>query len=144
MDPVTTGAVVAALVGASAVAVSAHDRANRRRAEALLATRPSLNPGDFGRAYFPESERRASLASEVREVLAKHLPYALDGLAADDAFVEDLRMDELDSMSTVEFILALEDRLKVKIPDAVAGSIRTFRDLVDYLDQQAPESGMSR
>ncbi len=144
MDPVTTGTVVAALVGASAVAVAAHDRANRRKAEALLATRPSLNPGDFGQVYFPESERRARLASQVREVLAEHLPYPLDGLAPDDAFVENLRMDELDSMSIVEFIVALEDRLNIKIPDAVAGTIRTFRDLVDYLDQQAPESGVPR
>jgi acyl carrier protein len=116
-----------------------HEWSNKRRAKRLLATRRALNSTAFGRTYFGESDRRASVAAEVREVLAEHVPYSLEGLAPDDAFVRDLRMDELDSMSTVELVLGLEQRFGIKIPDAEAQRILTFRELVDYLEQRVPE-----
>jgi acyl carrier protein len=126
----------------SATGVFLYERVNRRRAERLLDGRPPLDPEAFGRAHFGESPRRAMLAAQVREVLAEHVPYALDGLAPDDAFVQDLRMDALDSLSTVEFALGLEERLGVKIADADAERIGTFRQLLDYLDQHVPRAGV--
>jgi hypothetical protein len=68
-----------------------HEWSNRRRARRLLATRNALDPEAFRRAYFGESDRRALLAAQVREILAEHVPYSLDGLSPDDAFVQDLR-----------------------------------------------------
>jgi acyl carrier protein len=126
----------------SATGVFLYERVNRRRAQRLLQGRPPLDPQAFGRAHFGESPRRAMLAAQVREVLAEHVPYALDGLGPDDAFVQDLRMDALDSMSTVEFTLGLEARLGVKIADADAERIRTFRQLLDYLDEHVPREGV--
>lgn len=116
-----------------------HEWSNRRRASRLLGMRPALDPAAFGRAYFGESKRRAFLAAQIREVLAKHVPYGLEGLGPDDAFVQDLRMDELDSMSTVELVLSLEQRFRIKIPDVDAQGILTFRQLVDYLEKHVPE-----
>jgi acyl carrier protein len=115
-----------------------HEWSNRRRARRLLASRPALDPTAFGRAYFGESEHRALLAAQVREVLAEHVPYSLEGLGPDDTFVEDLRMDELDSMSTLDLVLGLEQRFGIKIPDDDAQSIRSFRGLVDYLEKRVP------
>jgi acyl carrier protein len=116
-----------------------HEWSNRRRAKRLLATRPALDPAAFGRAYFGQSGPRAALAAQVRDVLAEHVPYKLDGLGPDDAFVRDLRMDELDSMSTVELVLSLEKRFAIDIPDEDAQKILTFRELVDYLEPRVPE-----
>jgi acyl carrier protein len=128
---------VAGLVAVIIVAggsVFLHDRLNRRRALKLLASRPQLPPDEFGRSYFGETPHRAALAAELREMLEDHVPFKLDGLAPDDALVQDLRMDALDSMSTVEFLLEVEERYRTKVPESVAESLRTLRDLVDYLE----------
>ncbi len=135
-------ALMGGAVVISATGVFLCERVNRRRAQRLLQGRPPLDPEAFGRAHFGESPRRAMLAAQVREVLAEHVPYALEGLGPDDAFVQDLRMDALDSMSTVEFALGLEERLGVKIPDADAERILTFRQLLDYLDQHVPRESV--
>lgn len=137
-----------ALLGGGVVIIGGgvllHEWNNRRRAKRLLATRPALDPVAFGRVYFAESDRRALLAAQVREVLAEHVPYSLEGLGPDDAFVQDLRMDELDSMSTVELVLSLEKRFGIKIPEDDAQTILSFRDLVDYLEERVPDDRLTR
>jgi acyl carrier protein len=130
--------ILGRLVALSIVGVVLHDRINLQRARRLLGGRPPRDSSSFGRAYFGESGHRALLATEVREILAQHVPFLLDGLAPDDAFVRDLRMDELDSMATVEFVLAVEERFGIKIPDADAQGILTFRQLIDYLEHRVP------
>ena len=135
-----------ALLGGGVIVIGGgvllHEWTNRRRAKRLLATRPVLDPTAFGRAYFGQSGRRATLAAQVREILAEHVPYKLDGLGPDDAFVRDLRMDELDSMSTVELVLSLEKRFGIDIPDEDAQGILTFRELVDYLEPRVPDNAL--
>jgi len=128
----------------SAAGVLLYERHNRRGAERLLQGRPALDPAGFGQAYFGDSARRAQLAAEVREILAEQVPYSLAGLGSDDAFVQDLRMDALDSMSTVEFALGVEEHFGIKIPDADAERILTFRQLLDYLDGHVPKEWAKR
>jgi acyl carrier protein len=127
---------IAALVALAAVGggILLHDRVNRRMAKRLLARRSQLSPAQFGRMHFGESGSRTRVAQALREILARHVPFALDGLGPDDAFVRDLRMDQLDSLSTVEFLVDVETRFGVKVPDKDAESMRTFRELVDYLE----------
>lgn len=120
-----------------------HEWSNRRRAKRLLATRPALDPVAFGRTYFGESARRAWLAAQLREVLAEHVPYSLGGLGPNDAFVQDLRMDELDSMSTVELVVSFEQRFGIEIPDGDAQIILTFRQLMDYLETRLPAARLT-
>jgi len=136
-------ALMGGAVVVSAAGVLLYERHNRRRAERLLQRRPALDPARFGQVYFGEA-RRAQLAAEVREILAEHVPYSLAGLAPDDAFVQDLRMDALDSMSTVEFALGVEEHFGIKIPDADAERILTFRQLLDYLDTHVPKQWAKR
>ncbi len=140
MEPLKVG-LIAAAAAASALGVWLHERSNRRRALALLAGRPQLDSSAFGQRYFGQTDRRAALAAQTRELLAKHVPFKLDGLAPGDAFVADLRMDELDSLSTVEFLVDIEKQLGLKIPDADAQQIFTFGQLVEYLESRLPGYG---
>lgn len=122
------------LAGAAlAVAAFLQERAKRRRAEHRLAQRPQLTSKQFAEMHFGESALRAALAAELRDMLGRHVPFALEGMGPDDAFVRDLRIDDFDSLASVEFLLHVEERFGIKVPDKVAKSMRTFRELVDYL-----------
>lgn len=99
----------------------------KRRAAQHMDGNPAFDSGDFGRHYFPASQ--AETASRLRELLAGCLPVDLSRLHPDDRLVDDLRMDALDSMSTVEFIIAVEKEFGVKISEADAARLRTLRDL---------------
>ena len=54
----------------------------------------------------------------------------VDAITPDAKFVEDLGADSLD---TVELVMALEEAFEVDIPDEVAETIHTFRDVMAYL-----------
>jgi acyl carrier protein len=81
------------------------------------------------------------VAAEVREILSHHVPYGLEGLHPRDRFIEDMRMDELDSMSTVEVVVELEKHFGIDVPDSDAESIRTVGELVDYIDRRLNAQG---
>ena len=110
------------------------DRRNRRKAERLLKARAPLDPVAFGRQHFGETEVRAALAAQVRQTLARHVPFSLDGLAPDDALNQDLRMDQIDSMSNAEFVIDLEKTLGITVEDSDMLRISTFRQLLNYLE----------
>src|SRR5581483_9781424 len=86
----------------SAVCVFVADWVNSRAAQRFLAGRPTLSPVEFGARYSGESQGRAQIATTTREILGRHLELDLAGLSPEDRPVQDLSMDELDSMSTVE------------------------------------------
>ncbi len=44
-------------------------------------------------------------------------------------------MDALDSMSTVEFLVALEEHFKIEIPDSTAARMRTIRDITEVISE---------
>lgn len=69
-------------------------------------------------------------------MLARHLAVDLSRLHPDDRLVADLRMDALDSLSTVEFVLDIEKDLKVRIPDDAAEKMFTFRQVVEFVSAQ--------
>ncbi len=133
MEAVKIVGPVAVLVAAGA-SVFVYEWINRRSAQRRLSSRPQVSAADFARNHFGESEERTRLATELYAILSHHLPYPLTGLSPDDTFVDDLRMDALDSLAAVEFVVEVEKRFGVTIPDADAEGMRTLRDLVDYLE----------
>lgn len=50
-----------------------------------------------------------------------------------DRFVEDLLMDDFDSMSTVEFVIEIEKEFGIEIPNEVAEKMTSFQSVVDYV-----------
>jgi len=110
-------------------------RRRRFRAARLLASREPLDEQAFARRFFLESTRRYELACGVREVLGRHYPLPLDGLRPGDEFIKDLRMDDFDSLATVEVVLDLEQQYGVKLPAERLASAHTFRELVDIVEE---------
>ena len=129
-------AAIAAVLALSGVGLYLHDRRNTARARRRLALRPQLGPEEFTRAHFGGGERRTKLAGEIHELIQAHLPYSVKGLAPGDSFVEDLRMDALDSMATVELVMDVEKKYGITIPNEDAARILTVQELVEYLERR--------
>ena len=93
--------------------------------------RPVLNEKEFGQHYF--SPDRAEIAAKLRKILANHINIDLSRMNPADRFIQDLRMDDLDSMSTVEYVIEIEKEFAIKIPDSAAEKMTTFQSVVDYV-----------
>ena len=100
--------------------------------------RPSLTPTDFGSCYFPQDQ--ASVAAEIAAIFATHIDLDVSRAHPDDRLVQDLRMDALDSMSTVEFIIELEKHFSLNIPDSAANQMRTLRDITVFITHELHSS----
>ena len=107
------------------------DEAEKQRALAHMAGRPALSETEFGKRYFPPD--RSEIAAKLREIFSRHIVVDLSQLQPNDRFVEDLRMDALDSIATVGFVLEVEKEFEIKIPDAAAEKMLTFQSVVDYV-----------
>jgi len=107
------------------------DAREKARAVRHMDGRPTRSETQFGQHYFPAGH--ADIAARVRRILAAHIRVDLSRLHPDDKLVEDIRMDALDSMSTVEFMLDLEKEFGISIPDSMAEGMRTSRDVIDYV-----------
>ena len=114
-------------------ALNLSDTSAKQRALAHMAGRPVLNEKEFGNQFFPEG--RAEIAAKLRKILSRHLPVDLSRMQPNDRFVEDLRMDELDSMSTVEYVIEIEKEFGIEIPDSAAEKMLTFKSVVDYVSE---------
>jgi acyl carrier protein len=127
----TTFLVVVVILVAAAVLLS--DWTTKRRACRHLAGRCSRSSDEFGREFFRE---HAAVASRIRDILGKHLPIDLAGLCPEDRPVQDLLMDQLDSMSTVEFMIDVEEEFGIEVSDADASKLKTVREIVEYVVRQ--------
>jgi acyl carrier protein len=109
------------------------DEAARQRVLSYMAGRPALSEKEFGEKYFPSD--RAEIAARLRIILARHVNVGLSQMQPTDRFIEDLRMDDFDSMSTVEYVIEIEKEFGIKIPDSAAEKMTTFQDVVDYVSE---------
>ncbi len=116
-----------------------HARSNVRLAERHMAPRPPLNSVEFGQRYF--SAAQAPVATKLRELLAAETVLHLDQLHPNDRPVQDLRIDELDSLALVEFVMAIEKEFRISLVDADVARIRTFGELVELVSRQGQGAG---
>jgi acyl carrier protein len=105
----------------------------KERGQRHMEGREPLSDADFGRRFF--SPQQAEIAAKLRVIMARHIPIDLSRLNPDDRIVEDIRMDALDSMATVEFILEIEKEFGISIPDTAAETMRTLRDVAQFVSQ---------
>jgi len=102
-----------------------------RRVREKLSKYPQLNAESFATTYFPEEKQ--AIAKKLWEITKEHSVADITGLRPEDEFVADLKMDDLDSLSTVEILTHIERDFEVDITDERAVRIRTFGDLVDEI-----------
>jgi len=74
-----------------------------------------------------------SMVSEERinEILVDQLGVTENQITPDASFIDDLGADSLD---TVELVMAFEEEFDIEIPDEDAEKIRTFRDVITYMN----------
>jgi acyl carrier protein len=76
---------------------------------------------------------RADIAADVRRIFSRHISLNVLQAHPDDKLVDDLRMDALDSMSTIGFVVELEKYFDIDIPDKAAAEMRTLNDLTQFI-----------
>jgi acyl carrier protein len=134
-----TWLIVLLVAGGIVALVLLQTWSEKRRALRHMQGRPSISDEEFGGRFF--SPDRVEIAAQLRQILSSHIAVDLSRLNPDDRLVQDIRMDSLDSMSTVEFIVEVEEHFSISIPDSTTEQMRTLRDVVDYVAAHLP-SGM--
>jgi acyl carrier protein len=102
-----------------------------QRIQAHFAGRPILGETEFGGHYFAPD--RAEIATKLRKILANHVGIDISRMNPADRFIEDLQMDDFDSMATVEYVIEIEKEFGIEIPNEAAGKMNTFQNVVDYV-----------
>lgn len=72
-----------------------------------------------------------NIFEEVKAIIVDELNVDAEKVTIDADLKEDLGADSLDA---VEVIMSLEEKFDITIDDAEAQSIKTVRDLVDYIE----------
>lgn len=68
---------------------------------------------------------------DVKAVIVDKLGIDAEKITPEARFIEDLGAD---SLQTVEFIMGLEDKFGITIPDEESEKIRTVQAAVDYIE----------
>ncbi len=68
---------------------------------------------------------------EIKEIIVDELNISPEKITLEANLAEDLGADSLDA---VEVIMDIEDKYGVKIDDETAKSLKTVKDLVDYIE----------
>lgn len=103
-----------------------------------LAGSPEISPEGFASAHFPPEQ--ALVAQRVHRVFLETAQVAVRRAGPDDRLVEDLRLDDLDSMATVEFVLALEKEFGLKLSEAEMAKAKTLREIIIILSERLDSS----
>ena len=71
---------------------------------------------------------------KVKEIIIDSLSVDEDKVVLEASLSDDLEADSLDA---VELIMAIEDEFGIEIPDEKAGEMKTVKDIVDYVEEDA-------
>jgi acyl carrier protein len=131
--------LVLALLAFIVVGLLLHGRSNVRLATKHLADRPVLDPEEFGRRYFSVEEAR--IATKLLNLLQEETTIPLAQMHPDDRLVQDLRIEELDSLAVNSFLMSVEDAYDLELPAAALEDVRTFRQIVTLVSQRVHARG---
>lgn len=68
---------------------------------------------------------------KVKEIIANQLSTKVENLKEETNIAEELGADSLD---LVEILMSLEDEFGISIPDEAIPTIKTIKDIVDFID----------
>ncbi len=115
-------------IAASIAVVILFEHGQRSRMERQMSSRVSLSNEAFGATYFPAIWAKA--ASRIRCIVGEELDIDISRALPSDRFVEDLRIDNLDSLAAVTIVTTIEKEFGITITDDEAQSIITIEQLV--------------
>lgn len=70
---------------------------------------------------------------KIKKLIADKLEIEEDKITLDSSFRQDLGADSLD---TYELVYAIEEEMKISIPDEKANEFETVRDALEYIKSQ--------
>nr|YP_009297486.1 acyl carrier protein [Erythrotrichia carnea]AOM66829.1 acyl carrier protein [Erythrotrichia carnea] len=74
-----------------------------------------------------------NITERAKKVVAEQLGVELEAIKNKSNFADDLGADSLD---TVELVMALEEEFEVEIPDEEAEKIKTFDEVIVFLEDR--------
>ncbi len=74
----------------------------------------------------------SSTVERVKKIVVSQIDVDEASVTEDARFIEDLNLDSLD---TVELVMAFEEEFGCSIPDEAASKILTVKDAVSYIDE---------
>jgi acyl carrier protein len=135
--------IIAAIVGTAIAFLVCVTLAECRRARIarrrLIDETPVMSDSEFEARLGLSDEASRDIARFVREVLAHRL-FIPKGVIHPDSNFRDLFRADFDGGDPVGFVMAIEDRFQVAIPDKTAKGISTVRMLITYVTQVAKQS----
>lgn len=107
----------------------------KRDLKRMLAGRQPVTATGFGPRYYADPGK-AEVGSFIVSKFEELAGYGLTGVNPQDRIVNDLHLDELDSLSTVEIITEVEAKFGVKITDTEAVATKTLNDFVELVSSK--------
>ena len=75
----------------------------------------------------------SDVAEKVKKIISEHLGIDdMEKITEDAKFIDDLGVDSLD---TVELVMAFEEEFSCEIPDDIAEKIVTVKDAITYIEE---------
>ena len=124
-------AFAAALAVVIMLYVAYHLRLKRDLNRTLVGRQP-VSASEFGPRHYAdpgEAEVGTFIVTKFEELTG----YELTGVIPQDRIVNDLHLDELDSVATAEIITEVEARFGVRITNAEAAATKTLDDFVELV-----------
>ncbi len=97
----------------------------------VLSQRPQLDAKSFAETYFLSDKQ--AIAEKLWKITKEHSVADITGVLPADRFVQELKMDDLDSMSLVELTIHVEEEFGISIPEGRLKEIQRFGELVDEI-----------
>ncbi|KAK3815175.1 MAG: acyl carrier protein-like protein [Benniella sp.] len=88
---------------------------------------------DFARSYASAGLARSDVEKRVLDILAGFSKIDKNKISLQANFNSDL---ELDSLDTVEVVMAIEEEFSIEIPDKDADEIKSASQAVDYISKR--------
>lgn len=132
--------LVLVILGFIAITQLLAQRKGKKSVLAKFQGRPRRSPGEFALEFFGPEEGTVRLAERVVMLLQENAPIDLACLEPDDDFTEDLMIPALDKLALGEFFMDLQEKLDLKLPKKPEQRLRTFRQVMDYLEPRVPRS----
>jgi acyl carrier protein len=116
------------IIGASAAVVILCERVRGGRVRRQMSGRVPLSDEEFGANFFPAVW--TEVASKVRQIIGDAIDIDMSRADPSDRFVQDLRVDALDSLASIVIVMKVEEEFGITITDDETRSIITIEQLV--------------